>query len=133
MSLPASQPTSLAHTDLRSCYVYYKIRPEYAGQIRSQLGAMQQRLQAQFALHCGLQQRADDSSTDSADRAEIAALPTWMEIYHETARSAKLMQGVSLPQLLQQEFATELGHAPCLNQWIEGARHIECFKEVPCA
>ncbi|MBX3680677.1 DUF4936 family protein [Cognatazoarcus halotolerans] len=90
-------------------YVYYRVDPARAADMRAALRGAQARLGAAWRIDTGLLQRSDDPLT-------------WMETYVQ----------IEDPQGFLAALASELeaiGFSDCL---AEGAtRHVECFE--PCA
>jgi len=93
-------------------YVYYKVQAAHAVGLQEAVIAMQSALAAVHGIAPQLKRRPH-----AADGVQ-----TWMEVY---------------PGVVAESFLASLDAAvakAALVQWIEGARHVEIFEELPpCA
>jgi hypothetical protein len=88
-------------------YIYYRIRREHAGELRSHVGAMQRWLAQEYGIVTALKRRPEEQD----------GMQTWMEIY----------------QAVPDGFAILLERAVAqagLAAWIEGQRNTEYFLDV---
>jgi hypothetical protein len=93
-------------------YVYYKVQAAHAAGLQEAVIAMQSALAAAHGVAPQLKRRPNPAED----------LQTWMEVYPATDGAAFLA-------------ALEAAAAKAgLAQWIEGARHVEIFEDLPpCA
>jgi len=93
-------------------YVYYKVQAAHSAGLQEAVIAMQSALSAAYAVAAQLKRRPQ-----AAD-----GLQTWMEVYPAVSSEA-------FPAALDAA-AAQAG----LSQWIDGARHVEIFEDLPpCA